>query len=68
MKTYIFQFTIFVIELLEDSKALYKPCSRCEFNHKYYNDDNEDNDVDDDNDGDDGDDGVDDNYGDGGDE
>ena len=23
-----FQFTIFVIELLEDSKALYKPCSR----------------------------------------
>ena len=28
----LFQFTIFVIELLEDSKALYKPCSRCGFN------------------------------------
>ena len=33
MITYFFQFTIFVIELLEDSKALYKPCSRCGFNN-----------------------------------
>ena len=33
----LFQFTIFVIELLEDSKALYKPCSRCDFNDNHRN-------------------------------
>ena len=33
----LFQFTIFVIELLEDSKALYKPCSRCDFNDNLCN-------------------------------
>ena len=54
MITYFFQFTIFVIELLEDSKALYKPCSRCGFNDyvKHVKDYNGGDDFNDDVDGD----------------